>query len=202
MPSRVGNSAEQLWGLSASVINTATVKWFIAQWLGLAATESRVDGASAALLENGWTAPATDSELSAVLDAVTDLRIQAAYQHRLHRPVWETQLRGVPVALLSEEEVHPANGIPAFTLADILADASSVVDEVTLELLKGQMHEVLRTLPERERDVIVARFSGVTKKDIMQRFGITRYRLDQIESDAFLRLRHPSRTVVLRDFLD
>jgi hypothetical protein len=113
----------------------ATVKWFIDKWLGLSTTGARVDGASAALLENGWTASTTDSELSAVIDAVTTLRVESKYQHRLHRPVWETQLSGFPVTLLSEEEFQPANGGPSLTLADIITDEGETSSRTRVRIL-------------------------------------------------------------------
>ncbi|HKS45804.1 MAG TPA: hypothetical protein VJT49_11980 [Amycolatopsis sp.] len=52
--------------------DTATVKWFISRWLGLRSTDTRVDGASAALLENGWVTRSVDDDFSAVRDTVTD----------------------------------------------------------------------------------------------------------------------------------
>lgn len=105
--------------------DSATVKWFIDKWLGLSATEARIDGASAALLENGWMAPTVDSELSAVIDAVTSLRVDSKYQHRLHRPVWETQLGGFPVSSLSEE-FQSADGSYSLTLADALVNEADI----------------------------------------------------------------------------
>jgi DNA-binding CsgD family transcriptional regulator len=184
--------------------DTATVKWFIGKWLGLRATEPRVDGASAALLENGWTVPVVDSDLSAVLDAVTTLRVQSAYQHRLHRPVWETQLRGLPVALLSEEEWQPVDGGRSLELSDTLPDLDtvSVSEAVEHTLFIEQLHYVLDSLSKREAEIIYDLASGETRKQTMQKHGITRYRLDQIERAVMLKLRHPSRSQVLRDYLD
>ncbi|GIM93844.1 hypothetical protein [Paractinoplanes toevensis] len=80
--------------------DTDTVAWFVERWLGLTPTGYRVDGTSAALLEGGWVRRRVDEEFSAVRDAVTKLRTESLDQHRLHRPVWHTQLRGRPVALL------------------------------------------------------------------------------------------------------
>ena len=82
--------------------DTDTVTWFVDRWLGLRPTSYRVDGTSAALLEDGWVQRRVDEEFSAARDNVTSLRIESIEQHRLHRPVWQTQLRGTLVGLLND----------------------------------------------------------------------------------------------------
>ncbi|MGH3776992.1 MAG: sigma factor-like helix-turn-helix DNA-binding protein [Pseudonocardiaceae bacterium] len=180
--------------------DTATVKWFIAQWLGLRATDSRVDGASAALLEGGWVHRSVDDEFSAVRDTVTDLRIEAAYQHRLHRPVWETQLRGAPIGLLSEQPGSlDSNGV---ALADILAAGDDPVAAAAQTLLENQLQAVLATISEREARVIRGRFTGKTQKQLAVELRTSTRTIRRIESITLSKLRHPSRSQVLRDYLD
>jgi DNA-directed RNA polymerase sigma subunit (sigma70/sigma32) len=64
------------------------------------------------------------------------------------------------------------------------------------------MHYVLDTLSQREAEVIYAIASGETRKKIMQKWGLTRYQLDQLQRDVMRKLRHPSRSQYLRNYLD
>ncbi|BBH68578.1 hypothetical protein ACTI_52630 [Actinoplanes sp. OR16] len=169
----------------------ATVKWFVKNWLGLGATSARLDGASAALLEQGWAYRSVDSEFNAVRDTVTDLRIEAAYQHRLHRPVWETQLAGASVTLLSEIQA----------VQDQTA-AEDPVSAVANTLRDEQMEQVLQTLSKRERAVIMGPFSGKTHAQVQEELGMTRYEFRAIRRKTMNKLRHPSRSQVMRDYLD
>lgn len=179
--------------------DTATVKWFITQWLGLRATDSRVDGASAALLEGGWVYRSVDDEFSAVRDTVTDLRIEAAYQHRLHRPVWETQLRGAPIGLLSEQVGSlDSKGI---VLAAIAVAGDNPVAAIRQTLLEDQLKEVLATVSEREARVIRGRFTGKTQKQLAAELHTTTRKIRELESKGMSKLRHPSRAMVLKDYL-
>lgn len=170
--------------------DTETVKWFVKRWLGLIATDSRVDGTSAALLGNGWHHRAVDDEFSAVRDSVTDLRVEALYQHRVHRPVWETQLRGVPVALLDE------------TVASSLRPPGEEMHETVSKIfLVDQMSSVLATLSEREAGVIRLWIIEEKKLDeIAMIYGVSKYRITQVRDMAMSKLRHPSRSQVLRDY--
>ena len=174
----------------------ATVKWFVKKWLGLGATDARVDGASAALLDRGWAYRSVDSEFSAVRDTVTDLRIEAAYQHRLHRPVWETQLAGSSIGLLSE--------ITAETDRTVLlgAEADQPLAAVTNTFRDAQMEEVLKTISAGERKVVVGFANGKTYAQLQEELGVSRYRLRVIYGKAMSKLRHPSRSQVIRDYLD
>ena len=75
------------------------------------------------------------------------------------------------------------------------------------EMLKEQLSEVLRTLSAREADVLRLRFGlddGKTRtlEEVGQHFDVTRERIRQIEAKALRKLRHPSRSGQLRDFLD
>jgi hypothetical protein len=180
--------------------DTATVKWFVSRWLGLRSTDTRVDGASAALLEDGWVSRSVDEDFSAVRDTVTDLRIEAAYQHRLHRPAWETQLRGMPIGLLSEQT--SSSHTTGVALTDTLAATDNpfaVIDHGFLEL---QLKAVLATVSVRECFVIWDRFHDVTQAQVAAKLGISVRKVREIERHTMRKLRHPSRSQVLRDYLE
>jgi RNA polymerase sigma factor (sigma-70 family) len=170
--------------------DTATVKWFVKRWLGLAASDSRVDGASAALLENGWSRRTVDDEFSAVRDSVTDLRVEALYQHRVHRPVWETQLRGTPVALLGD--AAPESQTTDDDLPETL---------VTQTILADTVQSVLATLSEREAGVArLLIMEGRPLAEASYVYGISSYRVRRIRDKVIQKLQHESRSTALRDF--
>ncbi|KRL02961.1 RNA polymerase sigma factor RpoD [Lactobacillus equicursoris DSM 19284 = JCM 14600 = CIP 110162] len=86
-------------------------------------------------------------------------------------------------------------------------DAMSPEQHAANEMLKEQLSEVLRTLSAREADVLRLRFGlddGKTRtlEEVGQHFDVTRERIRQIEAKALRKLRHPSRSGQLRDFLD
>jgi DNA-binding CsgD family transcriptional regulator len=191
--------------------DTDTVRWFIDRWLGLAPTETRVDGAIAALLADGWRRPSVDPEFSGVQDTITDLRIRATClrtevkrQHRLHRPVWETQLGQQPIALLYDTLPGGSgvDGSAPMTIAGLCGSGDAVEQEASQILLKEQLREVLKTVSEREAAVALGFAEGKPWAQIARELGITRYRLDGIRGTVFRKLRHPSRSQVLRDYLD
>ena len=81
------------------------------------------------------------------------------------------------------------------------------LDAATFKLLREQLAGVLDTLTERERKVVELRFGMVdgqprTLEEVGSAFGVTRERIRQIESKTMSKLRHPSRSQVLRDYLD
>ena len=83
----------------------------------------------------------------------------------------------------------------------------SPTEAVSHQLLKEQVDDVLYTLNEREAKVLSLRFGledgrQRTLEEVGQVFGVTRERIRQIESKALRKLRHPSRSKKLRDFLD
>jgi len=86
-------------------------------------------------------------------------------------------------------------------------DATSPEQHASYEMLKEQLEEVLDTLTDREENVLRLRFGlddGRTRtlEEVGRVFGVTRERIRQIEAKALRKLRHPSRSNQLRDFLD
>ena len=106
----------------------------------------------------------------------------------LHTPVGE------------EEDSH---------LGDFIEDAEAIVplERASFRLLQEQLESVLHTLSEREKEVIRLRFGLVdgqprTLEEVGKKFGVTRERIRQIESKTLSKLRHPSRSQKLRDYLE
>ena len=94
-------------------------------------------------------------------------------------------------------------------LGDFIEDqeATSPADHAAYELLKEQLEDVLDTLTDREENVLRLRFGlddGRTRtlEEVGKVFGVTRERIRQIEAKALRKLRHPSRSKRLKDFLE
>ena len=94
-------------------------------------------------------------------------------------------------------------------LGDFIEDSEAVVavDAVSFGLMQDQLLSVLQTLSEREAGVVRLRFGLTdgqprTLDEIGRVYGVTRERIRQIESKTMSKLRHPSRSQVLRDYLD
>ena len=94
-------------------------------------------------------------------------------------------------------------------LGDFIKDESNMSPEeyATNEILKDEIGDVLLTLTEREEKVIKLRFGledgkSRTLEEVGQMFGVTRERIRQIEAKALRKLRHPSRSRKLKDYLD
>ena len=94
-------------------------------------------------------------------------------------------------------------------LGDFIEDkeATSPADHAAYEMLKEQLEEVLDTLTDREEHVLRLRFGlddGRTRtlEEVGRVFGVTRERIRQIEAKAIRKLRHPSRSKRLKDFLE
>ena len=92
---------------------------------------------------------------------------------------------------------------------DLIEDSEAIVpaDAVSFTLRQEQLHRVLDTLSEREAGVVSMRFGlgdgqPKTLDEIGKVYGVTRERIRQIESKTMSKLRHPSRSQVLRDYLD
>ncbi len=86
-------------------------------------------------------------------------------------------------------------------------DASQPAEEASYTLLREQLEEVLKTLTPREEEVLRMRFGLLdgkphTLEEVGKKFDVTRERIRQIESKALRKLRHPSRSKKLRDFLN
>lgn len=99
-----------------------------------------------------------------------------------------------------EEDSHLGDFIPD-------DEALSPADAASISLLKEQLAEVLKTLTPRESKVLSLRFGledghPRTLEEVGSEFGVTRERIRQIEAKALRKLRHPSRSKKLRDFLD
>lgn len=99
-----------------------------------------------------------------------------------------------------EEDSHLGDFIPD-------DDAPAPADKASLVLLKEQLDEVLDTLTDREAQVLRMRFGLIdgrakTLEEVGQMFDVTRERIRQIEAKALRKLRHPSRSKKIKDFLD
>jgi RNA polymerase primary sigma factor len=114
------------------------------------------------------------------------------------------QLAQEPVSLetpIGEEEDS--------NLGDFIEDSDAIVpiDAASFILLQEQLDAILHTLSEREKKVIQLRFGLTdghprTLEEVGKEFGVTRERIRQIESKTLSKLRHPSRSQKLRDYLD
>jgi RNA polymerase primary sigma factor len=94
-------------------------------------------------------------------------------------------------------------------LGDFIEDSEAVVplERASFKLLQEQLESVLHTLSGREKEVIRLRFGLVdgqprTLEEVGKKFGVTRERIRQIESKTLSKLRHPSRSQKLRDYLE
>ena len=114
------------------------------------------------------------------------------------------KLSQIPISLEmpigEEEDSH---------LGDFIEDRSNLppVDAASRELLKAQLDKVLRELTDRERKVLLLRFGledgrARTLEEVGKEFNVTRERIRQIEAKALRKLRHPSRSRKLKDYLE
>ena len=99
-----------------------------------------------------------------------------------------------------EEDSHLGDFIPD-------DDAPSPADTAHLTMLKEQLDDVLRTITPREAKVLLLRFGlkdgrQRTLEEVGKEFNVTRERIRQIEAKALRKLRHPSRSKRLKDFLE
>ena len=127
-------------------------------------------------------------EMGMPVDKVRDILKIAQEPVSLETPIGE------------EEDSHLADFIPD-------EDASEPAEAASFTLLKEQLMEVLSTLTEREEKVLRLRFGLVdgrtrTLEEVGKEFNVTRERIRQIEAKALRKLRHPSRSKKLRDFLN
>ena len=94
-------------------------------------------------------------------------------------------------------------------MGDFIPDENGMVpaDAVDYAILREQIMEVLQSLTQREREVLVYRFGledgkPKTLEDVGKIYGVTRERIRQIESKALRKIHHPTRSKKLRDFLN
>jgi RNA polymerase primary sigma factor len=134
----------------------------------------------------------TPEELAAELDMAPEKVIEVQKYGRepisLHTPLGEDGDREFGDLIEDSEAIQPG-------------------EAVSFTLLQEQLHSVLDTLSEREAGVVSMRFGLTdgqpkTLGEIGKVYGVTRERIRQIESKAMSKLRHPSRSQVLRDYLD
>ena len=102
--------------------------------------------------------------------------------------------------IVEEEDSHLGDFIPD-------DDAPAPADAASILLLKEQLDDVLETLTPREAKVLALRFGlegghPHTLEEVGKEFDVTRERIRQIEAKALRKLRHPSRSKKLKDFLD
>ncbi|MDP3487537.1 MAG: RNA polymerase sigma factor RpoD [Bacillota bacterium] len=118
--------------------------------------------------------------------------------HEIHKIAQEPVSLETPIG--EEEDSHLGDFIPD-------EDAPAPADAAAYVLLREQLDEVLSTLTAREQKVLRLRFGledgrSRTLEEVGQEFGVTRERIRQIEAKALRKLRHPSRSKWLKDFLE
>jgi len=152
---------------------------------------NRVKKAAAELLHRNGREP-TSEEIAASLDMEPD-RVRELLQLSQEPVSLET-----PVG--EEEDAH---------LEDFIRDegASAPADEAGRQLLRRELESVLKSLTPREERVLTMRFGledgrARTLEEVGREFNVTRERIRQIEAKALRKLRHPSRSKKLKDFLN
>ncbi len=154
-------------------------------------TISRVKKAETFLLHENGSEP-TEDEIAEYLgmstEKVREIIRLAQDPVSLETPIGE------------EEDSHLGDFIPD-------EDAPAPADEACNSMLKQMLSDVLDTLSEREKRVIIMRFGLIdgrarTLEEVGQEFQVTRERIRQIETKALRKLRHPTRSRKLRDFLE
>lgn len=154
-------------------------------------TINKVKKVSSQLLHTNGHEPTADEiaeELDMPVDKVREIMRVAQEPVSLETPIGE------------EEDSHLGDFIPD-------DDAPAPADAASHTLLKEQLSEVLDTLTTREEKVLRLRFGledgrSRTLEEVGREFNVTRERIRQIEAKALRKLRHPSRSKKLKDFLD
>ena len=154
-------------------------------------TINRVKKVSSQLLHKNGHEPTAEEiavELGLPVDRVREIMRVAQEPVSLETPIGE------------EEDSHLGDFIPD-------DDAPAPADAASHTLLKEQLEEVLQSLTEREAKVLRLRFGledgrPRTLEEVGKEFDVTRERIRQIEAKALRKLRHPSRSKKLKDFLD
>ena len=154
-------------------------------------TINKVKKVSSQLLHQNGHEPSADdiaAELDMPVDKVREIMRVAQEPVSLETPIGE------------EEDSHLGDFIPD-------DDAPAPQDAASHTLLKEQLSDVLSTLTSREEKVLRLRFGledgrSRTLEEVGKEFNVTRERIRQIEAKALRKLRHPSRSKKLKDFLD
>ncbi len=154
-------------------------------------TINKVKKATSQLLHQNGRDPSAEeiaAELGMPVDKVREVMRVAQEPISLETPIGE------------EEDSHLGDFIPD-------DDAPAPADAASHTLLKEQLSEVLQTLTPREEKVLRLRFGLEDKRprtleEVGKEFNVTRERIRQIEAKALRKLRHPSRSKKLKDFLD
>ena len=154
-------------------------------------TINKVKKVSSALLHQNGHEPTADeiaAEIDLPVDKVREIMRVSQEPVSLETPIGE------------EEDSHLGDFIPD-------DDAPAPAEAASHTLLKEQLEEVLHTLAPREEKVLKLRFGlkdGRTRtlEEVGKEFNVTRERIRQIEAKALRKLRHPSRSKKLKDFLD
>ena len=154
-------------------------------------TINKVKKVSSQLLHQNGHDP-TAEEIAAALDMPVDK------VREIMRVAQEPVSLETPIG--EEEDSHLGDFIPDY-------DAPAPADAASHTLLKEQLGEVLKTLTPREEKVLRLRFGledgrSRTLEEVGKEFNVTRERIRQIEAKALRKLRHPSRSKKLKDFLD
>jgi RNA polymerase primary sigma factor len=185
--------------LFESITRVMKVQRTLTQQLGRNPTTEEV------AIEVGFL-PAAD--VDAILRAHSEEQpLDEALQHRL-----DSAMQKVDRVLRSAEEPvsidGPVGDEDSSSLGDFIEDedAPSPLDSATREMLRTQVRSALSLLSDREREVLELRFGLKDGKDhtleeVSDFFGVTRERIRQIEAKALRKLRHPSRSRQLRDYL-
>jgi len=156
-------------------------------------------------LEAGYLSP---SDVQAILRSQAEgIELDPVVQHR-----WEAATNKVDRILRSAEEPvsleGPVGDEESSQLGDFIQDEDALepMDAAAREMLREQVQHALAALSERERQVLELRFGLIDGKDhtleeVSRYFNVTRERIRQIEAKALRKLRHPTRSRHLRDYL-
>ena len=131
-------------------------------------------------------------------EVALEMNVPVERVHEIHKIAQEPVSLETPIG--EEEDSHLGDFIPD-------EDAPAPADAAAFALLREQLDEVLSTLTTREQKVLRLRFGledgrPRTLEEVGQEFGVTRERIRQIEAKALRKLRHPSRSKWLKDFLE
>ncbi|HRQ38361.1 MAG TPA: RNA polymerase sigma factor RpoD [Chloroflexota bacterium] len=150
----------------------------------------------------------TPEETHAIKEAIADdLPIDPVLNRKWRQAVAKIrEIKRISMDPMSLES--PVGSEDATEMGDFIPDEAALepVDAASKELLREQIRQVLGYLSEREREVLEMRFGlndgkDHTLEEVGREFGVTRERIRQIEAKALRKLRHPSRSKALRDYL-